>query len=77
MGIATTPQKSVGSRSTGAKDARTMKRRADPMRSRRRVSAVARPSLMRPCPMKTKTSMQSLMRKLPPLLTAKKRRISI
>eukprot|EP00957_Ditylum_brightwellii_P154303 11742460-Ditylum_brightwellii.AAC.1 len=76
MGIATTPQKSVGSPSTGAKDTHTMKGRKGPVRARRCVSAVARPSLVRPCPMKTKPSTQSSMRKLVLLLIAKKRRIS-
>eukprot|EP00957_Ditylum_brightwellii_P186071 14166871-Ditylum_brightwellii.AAC.1 len=55
MGIATTLQKSVGSPSTSAKDAHIMKGRTDPAITRRCVSAVARPSLIRPCLMKTKT----------------------
>eukprot|EP00957_Ditylum_brightwellii_P081247 6180417-Ditylum_brightwellii.AAC.1 len=54
MCIATTPQKSVRSSSTGTKDTRTLKGRTDPMRPRRCASAVARPSLLRPCMMETK-----------------------
>eukprot|EP00957_Ditylum_brightwellii_P204680 15340390-Ditylum_brightwellii.AAC.1 len=57
MGIATTPQKSIGSQLTGTKDTCIMKGRTDPMTARRCISAVARPSLVRSHPMKTKTSM--------------------
>eukprot|EP00957_Ditylum_brightwellii_P114929 8764705-Ditylum_brightwellii.AAC.1 len=76
MGIATTPQKSVGSPSTGTKDAHAMKGKKDPMKTRGCISAVEGPSLVRPCPMETKTSTQSLMSKLSQLLTTRKRRIS-
>eukprot|EP00957_Ditylum_brightwellii_P122427 9334983-Ditylum_brightwellii.AAC.1 len=51
MGIAITLQKSVGSLSTGAKDTRAIKGRTDPVTARRCISAVARPSLVRPCSM--------------------------
>eukprot|EP00957_Ditylum_brightwellii_P154859 11786197-Ditylum_brightwellii.AAC.1 len=76
MGIVTTPQKTVGSPSISAKDTSTMKGRTDPVRARRCISAVARSSLVGPCSMETKIYTQSLMRKLPRLLTARKRMIS-
>eukprot|EP00957_Ditylum_brightwellii_P128576 9808036-Ditylum_brightwellii.AAC.1 len=53
-----------------------MKGRTDPPTARRCISAVARPSLVRPHQIETKISMQSSMNKLLRLLTARKRRIS-
>eukprot|EP00957_Ditylum_brightwellii_P155888 11866978-Ditylum_brightwellii.AAC.1 len=76
MSIATTPQKSVGSPPTSTKDACTMKDKTDFVTARRYVSAMVRPSHVRPCPMETRTYMQSSMRKLLQLLTARKGRIS-
>eukprot|EP00957_Ditylum_brightwellii_P098802 7526850-Ditylum_brightwellii.AAC.2 len=76
MGIATTPQMSVGSPSNGTKDTHDMKGKTDPATARRCVSEVARPSLVRPCLMEARIYTWSLMRKLLQFLTARKRRIS-
>eukprot|EP00957_Ditylum_brightwellii_P134382 10244921-Ditylum_brightwellii.AAC.1 len=76
MGIAFTQQMSAESPSTGAKEVCAMKGRSYSMGVRRCVSAVARPSLMRPCLMETRIYTQPSIRKLLPLLAARKRRIS-
>eukprot|EP00957_Ditylum_brightwellii_P179403 13666830-Ditylum_brightwellii.AAC.1 len=55
MGIATTPQISVTSPSTGANDICAMNVREHPTRAKRCVSTAARPSLVSPCPMKART----------------------
>eukprot|EP00957_Ditylum_brightwellii_P138171 10532992-Ditylum_brightwellii.AAC.1 len=75
-GIATTPQKSVGSPPIGTKDALIMKGRTNPMTERKCISAVKGLSLVRPRLTETRIFTLSLIRKLPWLSTTKKRRSS-